>query len=103
MSTVAYTMGNKDSYDRALSEEPTVTKIGRTSEYSGGCCWPTYEEADAWIKTKRDIPYTPQIYALILLNGWDEDTSDDTYKEYGYYSLLTDSDVKHFIRIHNEA
>ena len=33
---VAFTMGNKNSYERALLEDNEVEKIGRSDEYGGG-------------------------------------------------------------------
>lgn len=92
--TIAYTMGNKSNYDKSLNTEPVVTKIGRTDDYSGGCCWPTYNEAAEWIeKHSKDIPYTPEIYVISLPNCWQEDTSRDTYEDEGFHSLLTDAPV----------
>ena len=96
---LAYTMGNKSGYDRALKEEPSVVKIGRCADlngeyYSGGCCWPNYKEARAYIeKHVSDIPYEPSVYGILLPNGWKQDTSDDTYKEEGFYSLLVNSKI----------
>jgi len=101
---IAYTMGNKKSYDRAFKqlsngEIPELKKIGRTQDeddeyYSGGCCWPSYPEAMMYIeKNKDEIPYTPDIYGILLPNGWKEDTTDDTFADEGFYSLLVDADL----------
>ncbi|KKM72556.1 hypothetical protein LCGC14_1419320 [marine sediment metagenome] len=96
MSTTVYTMGNKSSYDEALDKPDPVKKIGRTAEYNGGCCWPTYDEAKAWVdKNRKEIPYVPQVYVIVLPNSWKEDTSDDTYESQGFHSLLTDSIIEH--------
>lgn len=96
MNKTAYTIGNQASYDEALDTEPVVHKIGRTEDYSGGCCWATYKEALEWMnKNKSTLPYTPKVYSLILPNGWKEDTTNDTYESNGYYSLLNKSIIKH--------
>ena len=97
---LAYTMGNKKSYDRALAEEPSVSKLGRYTKdddyYPGGCCWSTYKEALAYIeKNKSEIPYEPDIYGILLPNGWKDDVSNDSYIKKGYNSLLTDYKIIH--------
>jgi len=101
---LAYTMGNKKSYELAFEqfasgEVPELKKIGRTEDlcgeyYSGGCCWPTYTEAKEYIKrNEKEMPYVPKIYGILLSDSWDKDTSNDTYSEEGFYSLLTDSQL----------
>ena len=108
---LAYTMGHKKTYDHAFEqfaagEIPSLSKIGRTEDlngeyYSGGCCWPTYKEAKAYIDANiEEIPYVPEIYGIMLPNGWDDDTSDDTYEKEGFYSLLVDSDL---VRVDNNG
>ena len=89
-------MGNKNSYDEALNEKNPVKKIGREADYKGGCCWPTYREAKAWVdENGKEFSYIPHIYVIVLPNSWEEDTSDDTYESQGFYSLLTDSVIEH--------
>lgn len=96
---IAYTMGNKKSYDGAFvglanGKIPSLKKLGRNENYSGGCCWPTYKEAAEYIAINlHEIPYEPAIYGILLPNSWEEDTSDDTYEKEGFYSLLADSDL----------
>lgn len=95
---LAYTMGNKSSYEQALKEKPNVEKIGRRQlngeYYSGGCCWQTYDEAKAYIKKHASsIPYEPDIYGILLPNDWEQDTSDDKYATEGFHSLLVDSRI----------
>ena len=97
---LAYTMGNKKSYDISFEQLrsgkiPELKKIGRCvmdkKYYSGGCCWPTYEEAKKYIESNKDkMPYVPDIYGILLPNGWQQDTADDTLGE-GFYSLLVDA------------
>lgn len=53
-------MGNKNSYDVALKKYPDVKKLGRYNDdageyYAGGCCWPTYDEAKAYIKNHMAV------------------------------------------------
>jgi len=99
MSKTAYTIGNQASYDEALSAKREVTKLGRGDDYSGGCCWPTYKEALEWVnKNKDELSFTPKIYCLILPNGWEEDTTDDTCKLKGHHSLLVDAIVRQYSR-----
>lgn len=101
---LAYTMGNKKSYEEAFREvdngkQDKVEKIGRRENldgnfYPGGCCWPTFKDAQKYIRrNKKNIPYTPRIYGVLLPNGWEEDTSDEFFDKDGHNSLLVDATI----------
>lgn len=46
-----YTIGHRESYRKALSENYPVNKTGRKETYSGGCVWKTPEEARAYLQS----------------------------------------------------
>lgn len=92
---LAYTIGNKKSYDSYLKTNKKPQKLGRCQiegeYYAGGWCWPTYNEAHEYMKkNKSNMSFEPGIYGILLPNSWEQDTSNDTYDE-GRYSLLIDS------------
>lgn len=88
MECVAYTIGNKHSYDASLATEvgPAFTKkIGKRGDYEGGWCWRTYNEAKSYKDSHSSVDLGEDgmmpmeacdIYRLRLPNGWNEDTFD---------------------------
>ncbi len=92
----AYTIGNFNSYDKALSEGE-VKKLGKEGDYPGGCIWKTKEEAQAFIVadniiidgTKRDNKKFA-VYELKLSGDWDSDVSKEVGKD-GVHILLVDA------------
>lgn len=102
MGCVAYTIGNKASYDHALATEaaPSYTrKIGRRDDYEGGWCWRTHKEAMAWKTAHSTVDLGEDgemrmdlcdIYRLRLPNGWAKDTIDTGE---GFHRLLNDARI----------
>jgi len=93
MCKVAYTVGNRISYDQALATRPFVTKFGPRPEdfYEGGWVWIDPEEARAYIET-RSLPFEAKVYGLLLPNGWNEDVSKAPGPD-GVHHLLNDAQV----------
>ena len=95
MSSVAYTIGAEKSYDRALTEDSPVSKLGVRPDddppYGGGWVWRTAEDARAFIASQK-VPlwFTPAVYELRLPTGWDVDVSKDV-EEDGVHRLLNDA------------
>ena len=94
MDPDAWTVGNTNSYDRALAEAASggdpVRKVGRndpdlTEPYGGGCVFRTPEAAQAFIDA-HGHPYS--VYGLKLPNGWGQDVDEAREAEEGFCSLL---------------
>lgn len=100
---IAFTIGNTQSYDQALSEESGICKkLGKCHDYDGGWIWKTSEEAAAFIHSSDflkinwgdDLPRPPEkfsVYKVELVNDWD-DVSPIPGKD-GIYNLLVDSRI----------
>jgi len=111
----AYTIGNKESYDRILAKEPNTKKLGRQvlngSLYEGGWVWRTAREAEDFLIGEDPIwdpryghkrmgggmisfdgrkPVLCAVYGLVLPNGWEGDVSRRRYAD-GVRRLLTDA------------
>lgn len=112
----AYTVGNKEVYDQALSEEPGLKKLGRQvidgSLYDGGWVWRTRGEAEAFldgidycydarlgyqrfggglVSFEGRPPVMCAVYGLLLPNGWVGDVSTRPSQADGVHRLWTDS------------
>ncbi len=55
-----YTVGNTESYERALKENPSVAKVGMSEGYPGGSVFLTYKQAEEAIKNMPEY----SIYGL---------------------------------------
>jgi 3',5'-cyclic AMP phosphodiesterase CpdA len=84
-NSIAVTIGNESSYDKALSDNPVVHKLGKTEDYPGGIVWQTPIEAREFIDSDRFLeinwgdnrpryPHQFRVYVIDLPNGWDCDT-----------------------------
>lgn len=83
--SIGYTIGNTESYNKALNEHPhDAFKMGKRHDYDGGCVWKTIEEAKEYLASKAFLelkwpdgkPRDPKnfsVYAVTLENGWDVD------------------------------
>ena len=98
MTQTAYTVGRTSSYDRALSEEPEVKKLGaygptekEPDGYSGGCVWLFFNEADMFRVNKLQTEKF-SVYELELPNSWAEDISTQLGED-GMYNLLHDAKI----------
>jgi hypothetical protein len=97
----AFTIGNKKNYDRVLQESSGhgVTKMGRHRSYSGGCCWPTREEAQAYLSRTDGMlafggaPVYCAVYGLILQGSWETDVDSSQYEQEGFHRLICDARV----------
>jgi hypothetical protein len=95
----AYTIGNKKAYDRAVLEG--ASKIGRMSDYEGGCCWPTRAEAEAFLNRTGGYvsfgedrpPMLCAVYGLILPHGWEQDVDSSHYEQEGFHRLVNDAPI----------
>jgi hypothetical protein len=86
MQRVAYTIGNKASYDHYIDNAIApdfAKKIGKTDDYEGGWCWRTFADAAAYKASHSEVDLGPDgkmsmdlcdIYRLRLPTGWDADT-----------------------------
>lgn len=98
---IVYTIGNTESYNKALAEEPDKCfKLGESKEYQGGWIWKTAKEATAFIYSQdflnvdwgdgqRRDPQKFSVYKVFLANGWD-DVTPVPGKD-GIYHLKIDS------------
>ncbi len=103
MKRVAYTIGNKSSYDHslAINVPPNfVKKIGKIKGYDGGWCWKTYQDALNYKNSHSEVDLGEDgkmdmglfdIYRLELQNGWEEDVALDKSGE--YHTLLRDAKI----------
>lgn len=108
MKTIAYTLGHEKSYDEALANEPSVTKIGKrppTNDepegYSGGCLFRTASDAFNSPLKKEHPSYA--VYAVSIESTFDESTEKATYKDNQgkdvvYDALLVDSVITHKVK-----
>jgi hypothetical protein len=87
----AYTLGNADNYDRALSEEGPVMKLGKQEDYAGGIVFPTKADADAYLARHPELPY--KVYGLFLPNRWKTDVQGEMLPGEDFYRLLNDAEV----------
>lgn len=97
-----FTIGNTDSYLKALADDPELKKIGKRDQllpqfphgYPGGTVWRTQEEAQAYIDAAlhRDHPdWDPAKFSVF---GLEADWERDTYTpEDGKRSLLRDAKI----------
>lgn len=96
MSELAYTVGEKCSYDHALIEagrnEQKVQKEGRSRDFEGGQVWKTQQEAELFIEDNF-LTFTPDVYGVWLENGWDKDVDPSPGKD-GVHRLLVSSDLR---------
>lgn len=97
---IAYTVGTYISYDLALAEstiEKPVKKLGRSSDYKGGCVWLNKKDAYTYINadkimidgTKRDNKKFA-VYEIRLPNNWATDVSKEI-DDCGVHMLLVDA------------
>lgn len=84
MTTLAYTIGNRNSYDRALEEAHrdggVIHKLGRSQDYDGGWVFCSMEDARAKLDDpdglRTDFGHgmtEAGIYELRLPRSWGED------------------------------
>jgi len=97
-----FTIGNTDSYLKALAEDPELKKIGRRDSlpprypdgYPGGTVWPTRDAAQAYIDEalQHEKPdWDPMKFSVF---GLEADWEKDTYTpEDGKRSLLRDAKI----------
>jgi len=88
-----FTLGNHESYEKALDEMEAkgkpLLKVGRTDDYLGGCVFKTIEDAKKYAK-ESGYDYVP--YRLKLPNGWEQDV-DDSLEKAEYFCLLNDAEI----------
>lgn len=94
---VGYTIGNKEKYDQWLIEcerrKDTMMKMGRTEDYPGGTVWRTIDEAYAYLEENAErLEYTPEIYGISLIYGWENDVSSEPNED-GFHYLLVDRPI----------
>lgn len=87
---VAFTIGNRVSYDRDLAQR-VVHKIGKRDDYDGGWVWRTREEAEEFIR-RVPQPFDAKVYALLLPRGWKEDVSAEPAAD-GVHRLLQNARI----------
>ncbi len=96
---LAFTIGNRSSYDRALTEGP-VSKLGRSADYEGGWVWRTSEEAQAFIdKQGAALGFLASVYELKLPSGWDKDVSQEPSPDDGVHRLLHDALITNRVQV----
>jgi len=91
--TIAYTIGHAESYrvalkKRAIHGKP-LFKVGRTSEYEGGCVFRNISIAIYGLKTHFKDGYS--IFLLQLPKPWDVCVDASTEAKLGYGLLLEDA------------
>jgi len=89
--TVAYTIGNKTSYDQALDGTDYVMKVGACEGYEGGWVWKTQVQAQAFIAT-HELEFPAKVYGLLLPGGWAAYVSPEPADD-GVHRLLNDAQV----------
>lgn len=94
---IVYTLGYQESYDKGLVEyREKFQKQGRTNDfngegyYPGGWIWKTAQEAETFRQEKHLEGYA--VYAIKLVNGWEQDVSVEVDED-GIHSLLTTSQI----------
>lgn len=97
LNCIAYTIGNKENYDRWLKEcekrKDILMKMGKTEKYEGGTVWRTLNQVYAYLERNQNkFEYTPEIYGVSLLLGWDNDVSSEPNED-GFYYLLVDRPI----------
>jgi hypothetical protein len=98
-----FTIGNTDSYLKALADDPDLKKIGRRDEpllpdfpdgYPGGTVWQTREDAQSYIDVamQQEMPeWDPARFSVF---GLEAEWENDTYTpEDGKQSLLRDAKI----------
>lgn len=97
---IAFTIGHKNNYDKALADEPTVYKIGRSEDYEGGWVWKNESEAWNFIKSdsflkvdwgdgKSRNPNDFSVYKVKLPNSWEKDVIESDKTNY----LLVNAEI----------
>lgn len=90
-----YTIGNKENYLKAIAEQGTIFKVGKTDDwqgqsYAGGCCFETYDEAKQFAQE-----WTKELgreFAVFGLDAdWEKDTEAGAIKPYHF--LLVDTPI----------
>lgn len=94
MNNLIYTIGYTKSYEKALAEDPNVTKTGKRGPgvlkdypegYEGGSVWETYKEA---------LKYCPEGYSVYgVLADWNKDTEPNPKGDGNERSLVVDSKI----------
>lgn len=91
---IAYTIGNRKSYDLSFQRGEPLVKTGRRRDefpaYEGGWVWRTREAAEAFIAA-TPLGFEPKVYGLRLPNGWDQDVSQQPDRLDGVHRLLNDA------------
>jgi len=99
---VIYTIGNTDSYLKALADDPELKKIGKREQllpqfpdgYPGGTVWQTREEAQAYIDDALQHEKPNWNPAKFSVFGIEADWEKDTYaSEENKRSLLRDAKI----------
>ncbi len=81
-----YTVGHSKSYRQCAEDHGEVFKLGRNTEYMGGICFETYNDAQQYIKEFNH----PNWEVFGLLAEWGVDTDpDDQY----WHSLLVNKEI----------
>lgn len=107
MAEVAFTIGNRISYDRSLAENPKLQKLGQRLDedppYEGGWVWRTLGQASRFIEENPDLGFPPAVYAVTLPTGWVVDVSPEPHANDGVHRLLHDAVLLHYCRLCENA
>lgn len=92
MDNIVFVVGQEVNYDKALSSEPEVKKVGRNDldypDYDGGGVFRTVDSARKYIED-NNLPYA--VYKIQLPTDWATDVDDSKELEEGFCRLLNNS------------
>ena len=95
MTTTAYTIGARPTYDSNLATWSRVRKTGRrlydNPPYEGGWVWRHAHEAEAFMVASA-LPFEAKVYGLCLPTGWGVDVTPTPDAD-GVHRLINDAIV----------